>query len=97
MARIVGRPVRLGTLGGPGTGGGGEGRTFSPAGLGVGSINPASPRQVLEALRRRGHAIEDTTEATLKTLDDDLARMVLAYRDALNRAGKYGRDFLNTW
>lgn len=57
-------------------------------------INPASPRQVLEALRRRGHAIEDTTEATLKTLDDDLARMVLAYRDALNRAGKFGKDFL---
>jgi DNA polymerase-1 len=57
-------------------------------------INPASPRQVLEALRRRGHAIEDTTEATLKALDDDLARMVLAYRDALNRAGKFGRDFL---
>jgi DNA polymerase-1 len=57
-------------------------------------INPASPRQVLEALRRRGHAIEDTTEATLKTLNDDLARAVLAYRDALNRAGKFGRDFL---
>jgi DNA polymerase-1 len=57
-------------------------------------INPASPRQVLEALRRRGHAIEDTTEATLKALDDDLARLVLAYRDAANRASKFGRDFL---
>jgi len=57
-------------------------------------VNPDSPKQVLEALRRRGHAIEDTTEATLKVLDDDLARLVLAYRDAANRAGKFGRDFL---
>jgi DNA polymerase-1 len=57
-------------------------------------VNPDSPKQVLEALRRRGHAVDDTTEATLKALDDDLARLVLAYRDASNRAGKFGRDFL---
>jgi DNA polymerase-1 len=57
-------------------------------------VNPDSPVQVREALRRRGHDVQDTSEATLQALDDELARLILAYREARKRASTYGRDFL---
>jgi DNA polymerase I-like protein with 3'-5' exonuclease and polymerase domains len=41
---------------------------------------PNSPKQISEAFAKRGFELEDTTEATLKGLDDDLARALLQYR-----------------
>lgn len=41
---------------------------------------PNSPKQLLAAFEKRGLALEDTTEATLSKLDDDLARELLQYR-----------------
>lgn len=41
---------------------------------------PNSPKQISAAFKARGHTLPDTTEDTLKVLDDDLARALLAYR-----------------
>jgi DNA polymerase I-like protein with 3'-5' exonuclease and polymerase domains len=44
-------------------------------------FNPNSPKQVMEAFERRGIALSKTDKATLKTLDDDLAKTLLEYRN----------------
>lgn len=44
-------------------------------------LNLNSPRQLLQAFAARGHRLESTDAATLKKLDDDLARAILAYRE----------------
>lgn len=45
-------------------------------------VSPDSPKQLLPALKERGHRVEDTKEKTLEKLDDDLARAILEYRKA---------------
>jgi DNA polymerase I-like protein with 3'-5' exonuclease and polymerase domains len=45
-------------------------------------FNPGSPKQLTEAFAKRGVHLADTQADTLKALDDDLARAILAYRDA---------------
>lgn len=44
------------------------------------NLNPNSPKQLLEVFEARGIALEDTQEATLRGLDDELARRLLQYR-----------------
>ena len=44
-------------------------------------LNPASPKQLLEAFHARGHKkLESTNEETLSKLDDEMAEAVLAFR-----------------
>jgi DNA polymerase-1 len=51
------------------------------------SLNPASPPQVLAALRAKGITLESTAEEALKAADDGtLIPMVLAHREASKRA-----------
>jgi len=51
------------------------------------SINPASPGQVLAALRANGISLESTAEEALKAADDGrLIPLVLAHREASKRA-----------
>lgn len=55
--------------------------------LGNPGINPASPGQLLTALRAKGLKLESTSEETLKAADDDhLVPLVLAFREASKRA-----------
>ena len=57
------------------------------AALGNPSINPASPGQVLAALRAAGISLESTAEEALKAADDGrLIPLVLAHREASKRA-----------
>jgi DNA polymerase-1 len=50
-------------------------------------INPASPSQILAALRAKGLKLESTAEEVLKAADDGLlVPLVLAYREASKRA-----------
>lgn len=44
-------------------------------------LNPNAPAQLLAAFRTRGVRLEDTQAKTLASLDDDLARAVLRYRE----------------
>jgi len=49
----------------------------------LGGINMASPKQLLQALRDAGHAVESTDNETLQRLKDtELAGGILGYRDA---------------
>jgi len=51
------------------------------------SLNPASPGQVLGALRKAGLSLESTAEEALKAADDGrLVPLVLAHREASKRA-----------
>ena len=55
--------------------------------LGNPSLNPASPGQVLTALRAKGISLESTAEEVLKAADDGtLIPMVLTHREAIKRA-----------
>jgi DNA polymerase-1 len=55
--------------------------------LGNPGINPASPSQILAALRGAGIKLESTAEEILKAADDGhLVPLVLAYREASKRA-----------
>jgi DNA polymerase-1 len=55
--------------------------------LGTQSLNPASPGQVLAALRNAGLKLESTAEEALKAADDGrLVPLVLAHREAVKRA-----------
>ncbi len=55
--------------------------------LGNPGINPASPSQLLAALREKGIKLESTAEAALKEADDGkLIPLVLAFREASKRA-----------
>ena len=55
--------------------------------LGNPSLNPASPGQVLAALRAKGISLESTAEEALKASDDGaLIPLVLAHREASKRA-----------
>ncbi len=55
--------------------------------LGNPSLNPASPGQVLGALRKEGLTLESTAEEALKAADDErLVPLVLAHREASKRA-----------
>ena len=55
--------------------------------LGNPSLNPASPGQVLAALRAKGISLESTAEEVLKAADDGtLIPLVLTHREAIKRA-----------
>jgi DNA polymerase I len=55
--------------------------------LGNPGINPASPSQILAALRAKGLKLESTAEEILKAADDGLlVPLVLAHREASKRA-----------
>ena len=55
--------------------------------LGNPSINPASPSQLLAALRAKGIALESTAEEALKAADDGaIIPLVLTHREASKRA-----------
>lgn len=55
--------------------------------LGNPSLNPASPSQILAALRAKGLKLESTAEEILKAADDGhLVPLVLAHREASKRA-----------
>jgi DNA polymerase-1 len=55
--------------------------------LGNPAINPASPGQLLAALRAKGLKLESTSEESLKAADDGhLVPLVLAFREASKRA-----------
>ncbi|NQX02025.1 hypothetical protein HQ447_15310, partial [bacterium] len=57
------------------------------AAIGNPSINPASPSQLLTALRGRGLKLESTSEEILKAADDGhLVPLVLDFREASKRA-----------
>jgi DNA polymerase-1 len=57
------------------------------AALGNPGINPASPGQLLAALRAKGLKLESTAEEALKAADDGhLVPLVLAFREASKRA-----------
>jgi DNA polymerase I len=57
------------------------------AALGNPGINPASPGQLLAALRAKGLKLESTAEDVLKAADDGhLVPLVLAHREASKRA-----------
>lgn len=57
-------------------------------------VNIASPKQLLDAFEKRGLPIPNTQAATLKALDDDLARAVTHYRDAAKTVSTYARPWL---
>ncbi|MBI3977164.1 MAG: bifunctional 3'-5' exonuclease/DNA polymerase [Chloroflexi bacterium] len=77
-----------------------EGELTAAAGtadlLGRGTVNWSSPVQVAEVLRRRGHAVQQTDEATLLGLADaePLAKLLLDYREASKRVSVYGIEYL---
>lgn len=65
--------------------------------FGHGTVNWGSPAQVAGLLRRRGHTVENTDEATLFRLaaeGEPLARLLLDYREASRKAGAFGIEFL---
>lgn len=45
-------------------------------------FNPQSPQQVLQALAGRGLVVSSTSKATLSTLDDELAQLIVELREA---------------
>jgi DNA polymerase I-like protein with 3'-5' exonuclease and polymerase domains len=61
------------------------------------AINWQSPKQVLDVLQHRGHAIAKTDSETLAALAgaDPLVPVLLDYRDAEKRAGTYGLAWLD--
>jgi DNA polymerase-1 len=55
--------------------------------LGTPGLNPASPAQLLAALRSQGIALDSTAEETLKAADDGrIIPLILAHREASKRA-----------
>lgn len=64
--------------------------------FGASSVNWGSPDQVGKLLRQRGHHLERTDEATLRSLagQEPLAPLLLAYRDASRKASAYGTEFM---
>ncbi len=56
---------------------------------------PNSPKQILAAFEKRGVALEDTTEATLAKLDDELANALLAYRSDKKMHKTYLKNLLD--
>jgi DNA polymerase-1 len=64
--------------------------------FGASTVKWSSPGQVADVLRRRGHEIEQTDEATLLRLvgTEPLAELLLRYREASKRATSYGTEYL---
>lgn len=56
-------------------------------------LNVNAPHQIKLALRKRGHDLTDTTAATLKSLDDELARAILTYRHHKKTHGTYAEPW----
>jgi DNA polymerase I-like protein with 3'-5' exonuclease and polymerase domains len=55
--------------------------------LGNPGLNPASPAQLLAALRSKGITLDSTAEETLKAADDGrIIPLILAHREASKRA-----------
>jgi len=53
------------------------------------TFNPNSPKQIMEAFERRGVRVDATDKATLKTLDDELATVLLDYRNVKKMHSTY--------
>ena len=51
------------------------------AALSGADFNPQSPQQVVEALAERGVRVEKTDKATLASVDDELARLIVSLRE----------------
>jgi DNA polymerase-1 len=65
--------------------------------FGWSQVNWRSPDQVLQMFRRRGVRIEDTKDETLSALasrGDELAEMLLTYREKVKRRDTYGMTWL---
>lgn len=58
-------------------------------------LNPNAPNQLLDAFDQRGLSLDSTEVDVLKTVDDDLARAVLEYRDVKKIHGTYLSGILN--
>jgi len=61
------------------------------------AINWQSPAQVRALLQARGHRLTATDSKTLSTLEDPLVPVLLEYREAVTRAGTYGREWVDTY
>jgi DNA polymerase I-like protein with 3'-5' exonuclease and polymerase domains len=61
------------------------------------TVNWQSPAQVRALLRVRGHELTATDSKTLSTIEDPLVPVLLEYRDAVKRAGTYGREWIDTY
>jgi DNA polymerase I-like protein with 3'-5' exonuclease and polymerase domains len=61
------------------------------------TVNWQSPAQVRALLHARGHQLTATDSKTLSTLEDPLVPVLLEYRDAVKRAGTYGRAWIDTY
>ncbi len=61
------------------------------------TVNWQSPAQVQALLQARGHPLTATDFKTLSTLEDPLVPVLLEYRDAVKRAGTYGREWIDTY
>jgi len=60
-------------------------------------VNWQSPGQVRALLHARGHQLTATDSKTLSTLADPLVPVLLEYRDAVKRAGTYGREWIEKY
>jgi DNA polymerase-1 len=72
-------------------------RVAGTAGLfGDSTLNWASPAQVRDLLKTRGHDVASTDEATLQALADrdPLVPLLLAHREATRKTSVYGIEFL---
>jgi len=58
-------------------------------------LNPNSPIQLLAAFKDRGLDLESTAEATLREVEDDLARELLQYRSDTKIHKTYLRALLD--
>jgi DNA polymerase I-like protein with 3'-5' exonuclease and polymerase domains len=58
-------------------------------------LNPQSPKQLLAEFEKRGIALESTNEATLKSVDDELAEALLSYRSDKKMHTTYLTALLN--
>jgi DNA polymerase-1 len=63
------------------------------------SFNPRSPKQVLEVLKARGHAVERTDGLTLAGAagQDPLVRLLLEYREVLKLSRAYGTEWVEKY
>lgn len=62
-------------------------------------FNPASPKQVKEALIKEGWEVESTNEATLESIQEqsEIASKVLEFRKKAKLASTYGKDFVDEY
>src|SRR5262249_26415393 len=61
------------------------------------TVNWQSPAQVRALLQARGHQLTATDFKTLRSVEDPLVPVLLEYRDAVKRAGTYGRDWIEKY